>query len=214
MYRLKHRADLTRRVQQALMAAAKALLTAAGLLGPKKSTATEPATSSSLLQERKKSTATEPATKKRRKERKEKRRKEKKKRRRGETSSSQPEPDPLPLTGRHASASADQRRASRFAATKALLLEDRAELQVAMRDLEALQASDATAEQIHEQRFVVQTMLTQMNELLQRSSTKMWCGATTPLLTECRGAVDEDRFQDSLELCVRFVESQQWLDQL
>ena len=196
------------------MAGAKALRTAAGLLGPKKSTATEPATSSSLLQERKKSTATEPATKKRRKERKEKRRKEKKKRRRGETSSSQPEPDPLPLTGRHASASADQRRASRFAATKALLLEDRAELQVAMRDLEALQASDATAEQIHEQRFVVQTMLTQMNELLQRSSTKMWCGDTTPLLTECRGAVDEDRFQDSLELCVRFVESQQWLDQL
>ena len=75
-------------------------------------------------------------------------------------------------------------------------------------------SADATAEQIHEQRFVVQTMLTQMNELLQRSSTKMWCGATTPLLTECRGAVDEDRFQDSLELCVRFVESQQWLDQL
>ena len=60
------------------MAAAKALLTAAGLLGPKKSTATEPATSSSLLQERKKSTATEPATKKRRKERKEKRRKKRK----------------------------------------------------------------------------------------------------------------------------------------
>ena len=89
------------------MAAAKALLTAAGLLGPKKSTATEPATSSSLLQERKKSTATEPATKKRRKERKEKRRKEKKKRRRGETSSSQPEPDPLPLTGLQASASED-----------------------------------------------------------------------------------------------------------
>ena len=47
MYRLEHRADLTRRVQQALMAAAKALLTAAGLLAPKKSTATELAFSSS-----------------------------------------------------------------------------------------------------------------------------------------------------------------------
>ena len=62
------------------MAAAKALLTAAGLLAPKKSTATEPATSSSLLQERElqereKSTATEPATKKRKKEKRRKKRK-------------------------------------------------------------------------------------------------------------------------------------------
>ena len=97
----------------------------------------------------------------------------------------------------------------------ALVEEDRAQFIEEYKNLRALLVEpDATKEQIEDQRFVVFSGISALNELLRTAGMKSWGGGVNSLLSEVRTTVDDDRFDEHFHTIASDVESPAWQTQL
>jgi hypothetical protein len=99
-------------------------------------------------------------------------------------------------------------------AVHTLLAEDRQRFIDESATLRQLESFEAAADSISEQRFVLQTILTQLRYLLEILGVAPLVQENTGLLQVARGAVDTDRWREHFTSVVASVESPIWLEQV